>query len=229
MGLLVTEVTGLGVVMVGDGPRVFQVPRAAVGYWGMDQLPGRATSVWLAEFVARVSADQTAGAIARALANEINGLLGPIPDGRCNLGFHVAGYENDGDGLMPSFYHVHAGVSQALAMRGESVDGTRFNANHDLPPSLARERTASGRVYLTHNGDFLIYAFFLRGLGEWFGQLRQRGISVPITEDLSSRADFLNFQFTTVARACRFTSLGPVIRDEVHTVTLPPPGPGVAD
>jgi hypothetical protein len=230
MGLLVTELTELGVVMVGDGPRVFQVPGAAVavGYWGMDQLAGNSTSQRLAEFVERAGAGQTVGGVARALADETNGLLGPIPDGRCNLGFHVVGYEDAGDGPLPSFYHVHAGVSQALAMRGESVDGTRFNANHDLPPTLVRERTAGGRVYLTHNGDFLIYAFFLRALGEWFGQLRQRGISVPITADLSSRADFLAFQFSTVARACKFTSLGPVIRDEVHTVALPPPGTGVS-
>src|SRR5262249_51131041 len=152
---------------------------AAVGYWGMDELAGRPTAQRLAEFVQGVSAGQTVGGIARALADEISRLLGPIPDGRCNLGFHVAGYEEGG----PSFYHVHAGVSQALAMRGETVDGTRFNANHDLPPALARERTGGGRVYLTHNGDFVVYAFFLRALGEWFGQLRQRGVQVPITSD----------------------------------------------
>jgi hypothetical protein len=228
MGLLVTEVTELGVVMVGDGPRVYSVPRlnAAVGYWGMDELAGKPTAQLLATFVAGVSEAQTVGDIARALADQVSAALGPIPDGRCNLGFHVAGYEDEGNGPMPSFYHVHAGVSQALAMRGVTVDGTRFNANHDLPPSLARERTTGGRVYLTHNGDFVIYALFLRSLGEWFGQLRQRSVSVPITPDLAARADFLTFQFATVAQVCRFTSLGQVVSPDVRTVTLPRPAAG---
>jgi hypothetical protein len=227
MGLLVTEATELGVVMAGDGPRAFAVSRlgAAVGFGGMDEFAGVKTGGWLADFVNRVRPGETVGAVARGLADEVSKMLGPIPDGRCNLGFHVAGHERDGQGdYRPSFYHVHAGLSQALQMRGEATgDETRFNANHDLPPDLARQRTAGGRVYLTHNGDFLVYATLLRALGEWFGQLRQRGVSVPLTPNLAWRAEFLAFQFRAAAGACRFSSLGPVVAEDVRTVALPPP------
>jgi hypothetical protein len=223
MGLLVTEVSAHGVVMIGDGQRVLPVPSlpAVVGFWGMDEIEGRPTMQWLADFLRPPEKRRTLGGLAQALADEVTSLLGPIPDGNCNLGFHVAGHEKDED-LRPSFYHVHAGPSQMLAMRGTQVDGTRFNANHDLPPNLASLEIDAGGTFEYRNGDCGAYAALCSTFQSLFAHLRNQGIEVPCTPDLEKRAEYLAFLLLTTAGLCRFSDLGPLVADDVRFVALTP-------
>jgi hypothetical protein len=244
VGILITEVTSFGVVMLADSiisgaaegkagshagsagvRRLLAVPslHAGVGYWGMDELAGRVTDAWLTEFLAEHAARcATVGDLARALADELNRLVGPVPGGQFNLGFHVAGHEDDGDESLPSFYHVHAGVSQALQMRGISVDPDRFNANHDLPPSLSRDLVAQGRMYLTHNGQFQLYSLLLQLLGSLSQHLRPRGVVIPSQANLAGRVDYLTFQVRTVAELYRLSNLGPLVGGTLRYLALRP-------
>lgn len=54
---------------------------------------------------------------------------------------------------MPTFYHIHNGRSQMLEARKVFVDPKLVNANHDIPPELARELLGSG-AFVIHNGDY---------------------------------------------------------------------------
>lgn len=124
MTLVVSEITGFGVVMVGDsavtvrgaptrvytGAAKVQYSHAAnVGFamWGRACVCGEPQDRWLAKFITTISPTESLPSIADRLAANLNQELSnehrPWSDLR--RGIHVAGYV---DGL-PHLYHVHTG------------------------------------------------------------------------------------------------------------------------
>jgi len=109
------------------------------------------------------------------------------------------------------FFNVHDGPSTQLAEQGIAVDAHIFNANHDIPPTRARNAVSQGQALIWRNGDYQLYAHLFQRLEELFISLRPLGILIPRSSQLLDRTEYLIFQIRTVAEICRQSNLIPGI------------------
>lgn len=243
MTLILTELTCHGIAMAADSTltavdtrtgvaqaipnaarKLQQIPTlsAGISFWGLGQIEGQFTDQWIAHFINNTTA-ATIEEFASLLADRLNAVIGPNADGHGCLGFHVAGFVEHNGEPTPTFFHVHDGRSTVLERRNVVIDSSQFNANHDVPPDIARELIAAGG-YITRNGDFQIYARMFRELERFFGTLRSQGVNVPNTNNLSDRAEYLVFQIRTVAEVYRLSNLVPGIGGAIQYLTITPAG-----
>lgn len=137
------------------------------------------------------------------------------------IGFHLAGYVEHEGRRLPTFYHIHNGISQALQARGIQIDARRVNANHDFPPRPLRQ----GEFYTTRNGDFQMYALMNQQLRILFDNLRRQGFRIPNHQSmdespLRARAEYLRFWIKMVSEIYRLSNIFPGIGGEVTTLTI---------
>lgn len=197
---------------------------AGVSCWGIGSIGGTPTDQWLDNFIAHYSGLPVLSSFAEELASNLRSALGPTPGDTARLGFHVAGFEEYEGNPVPSFYHVHDGPSTTLMDRGATVDPTRFNANHDMPPSEFLKRVAHGHGWITRNGDYQLYGQIFGLLESLFRELRGIGIHIPHSQDLRDRAEYLVFQIRTVAELYRMSNLVPGIGGSIRFLTISPMG-----
>lgn len=197
---------------------------AGVSCWGIGSISGTPTDQWLEKFIADNSGLPDLGSFAEELASRLRSTFGSAPGDTARLGFHVAGFEQYEGNPVPSFYHVHDGPSTTLMERGCTVDPTRFNANHDMPPSEFLKRAAHGGGWITRNGDYQLYGRIFGLLESLFRELRGIGIHIPHSQDLRARAEYLVFQIRTVAELYRMSNLVPGIGGPICFVTISPTG-----
>lgn len=197
---------------------------AGVSCWGIGSIGGTPTDHWLEEFIVENSSLPGLSFFAEELASRLRSVLGPAPGDRARLGFHIAGFEQYDGNPVPSFYHVHDGPSTTLMERGGNVDPTRFNANHDMPPSEFLKRAAHGGGWITRNGDYQLYGRIFGLLESLFRELREIGIHIPHSQDLRDRAEYLVFQIRTVAELYRMSNLVPGIGGPIRFLTISPKG-----
>src|ERR1700710_1309500 len=135
MTLILTELTDHGIAMVADSMvtstnmatgRSHTTPNAAVklqavhhlsagiSCWGMGRINRIPTDEWLTNFITDNTDCATLRALATALANELNAVVGPSVAGESRMGFHLAGFENYDGISTPSFFHIHDGPSTTL-------------------------------------------------------------------------------------------------------------------
>lgn len=208
---------------------------AGISIWGLGELTiehGQKidTDVWLHNFIQTERANYNSLLeFATLLQNKIRTYVAPIdatirPLG--NIGFHLAGYVQHEGKPTPTFYHIHNGVSQALAARRITIDPMLVNANHDLPPDLVRQILAQGQSYLTRNGDFSIYAALFNHIGEFLESLSEyNGMTIPESRNLKERAEWLRFQIKTMSELYRLGNLHlPTIGGKIDTVLITPNG-----
>lgn len=163
---------------------------------------------------------------ANLLASEIRTFIQPIdvshnPWG--TVGFHLAGFVDYEGEPTQTFYHIHNGRSQALEMRGETVDDPSIvNANHDFPPNMAR--AFSGRLvwYRTRNGDLRIYNRLFGLLEQFLRRIeRETHIVIPHSTSIADRAEWLKFQIKTMAELYEFSNLeARTIGGDIATLTI---------
>lgn len=239
--LVLTELSPLGIAMAAESAVTFEDRRtgilhvepdaarklhkvtslkAGVSCWGMGSIAGTPTDQWLEEFIAENSGLSDLSSFAQELASRLRSALGPAPGDTARLGFHVAGFEQYEGNLVPSFFHVHDGPSTTLMERGDSVDPTRFNANHDMPPSEFLKRAAHGGGWITRNGDYQLYGRIFGLLESLFRELMGIGIHIPLSQDLRDRAEYLVFQIRTVAELYRMSNLVPGIGGPIRFLTI---------
>jgi hypothetical protein len=174
MTLIITEVSRLGIAMTADSaytpsgggitqykPKVFSSAKLGVGVsmWG-NYLPAQPDQ-WVRAFLSK---EETLGCpnihtLASHLETDLRTACPtarPTPSLQATVGFHLAGYDSG----YPVLYHVHNGVSQALAARGVFVNPQLINANPDLDLASSKTLMTSAAVasYLTRNGDYWLYA-----------------------------------------------------------------------
>jgi hypothetical protein len=245
MTLVLTELSPLGIAMAADSAVTYTqthtglryaMPNAAqklqvvphlnagVSCWGLGTIGGVPTDQWLSNFIDSSTPLATLQSFADELARQLNAQVPPGASGRTlgenNIGFHLAAFEDCGETPTPSFYHIHDGRSTVLEGRGIAVNPNQFNANHDMPPQIFRQKFGTGGAYTTRNGDYQLYAIMFRLLEDFFGQLRPRGIIIPNSQNLVDRAEYLVFQIRTMTEIYRLSNLVPGIGGGIHYLTI---------
>ena len=214
--------------------------KAGVSVWGAGSIMVNATTlvdtdIWLEDFIdSQKSNYNSLNDFAILLQNEIRKVFPPInattnPLG--TIGFHLAGYVDYQGNPTPTFYHIHNGISQALSSRGITINPTVINANHDLPPNLAQPFLAKGGVYLTRNGDFVIYAALFKHLNAFLSALSNNKIlTIPHYRNLKDRAEWLKFQIKTMSELYKHSNMHlPTIGGKIDSLLITPTGVDTCD
>lgn len=192
MTLVVSEVTGFGIVMVGDsavtvrgeptrvytGAAKIQYSHAAnVGFamWGRACVGGETQDRWLSQFIASIRDSESLPAIADRLAAELNHEL--VKEGEpwseLRRGIHIAGYV---DGL-PHLYHIHTG--------DPAVEEHELRVFKDFPHihggGLEGYRTRLQMVggYHLRNGFYEVFGTLFDAVYQYTTVLRQLGFVWP--------------------------------------------------
>lgn len=245
MTLVLTELSPFGVAMAADSAVTTTHPEtglthaqpdaaqklhgvshlnAGVSCWGLGTIGSTPTDRWLSRFISETEGFSGLGSFAEELERRLNDQVGANPEGAPRLGFHVSGFVDYQGRPTPSFYHVHDGPSTALLRRGITVDPHRFNANHDCPPQRYRALIDSGKMPITRNGDYQLYAQMFQLLEGLFSALRQSGVVIPSSQTLGDRAEYLVFQIRVMAELYRLSNLVPGIGGRIHFLTIGPTG-----
>lgn len=243
MTLVLTELTSYGIAMAADSAvtsinnatgqtsvrnnaatklQKITYLNAGASCWGLGRISGTPTDKWLANFIASNSSLSTLSSFATALESELNKVVTADPNG--SLGFHLAGYEKVVGINGPSFYHIHDGPSTTLQQRGITVNPSRFNANHDMPPNLLPPILAVAPGWITRNGSYVLYAQIFHLLEMYFSALGQQGIIIPDSHNLMDRAEYLIFQIRTVSEIYRLSNLVQGIGGSINYLTISPAG-----
>jgi len=194
--------------------------------WGTGSVDGLDSDIWLDRFIReRENEYSSLNDFAILLQNELRNHLLLIdvaksPGG--TIGFHLAGFVESGT-RASTFYHIHNGRSQKLEMRGEIVDGSVVNANHDISPEEGRRIQDSGGVYVVHNGDYHIYKEVFDYLHNFFGELEKKTkgqLLLPYSACLADRVEWLRFQMATISALYNFAGLRTAAREIVKLPTI---------
>ena len=223
----INRVTGLAHISPRAACKLQPIPylQAGLSCWGAGEVVGVPADKWLADFIDANRHCKVLRDFTDRLATALNGAFPRNPNpNESRMGVHVSGYEDQGSGYHPSFYHVHDGHSEVLAARGKTVDPAIFNANHDIPVDLYLQKIRTGRFPITRNGDFQIYAEVFRLLESLFVKLRPLGIVIPNSLRLEDRAEYLIFQIRTISELYRLSNLVPGIGGEIRFLTIDPSG-----
>ncbi|HER54302.1 MAG TPA: hypothetical protein ENO13_00165 [Candidatus Bathyarchaeota archaeon] len=141
MTLIITELSSYGISMVADsaitmdiimpitrviGHRVYfgatklrPIPKleAGISFWGEGQIGDIDTDVWILNFIQRneenyESLEDFASLLQDELREYVPEIIDPQDLRYGTLGFHLAGYENHNDDMLPTFWHIHNGQSE---------------------------------------------------------------------------------------------------------------------
>lgn len=205
---------------------------AGISVWGMGAIPpnNTQTDIWLQDFINNQRANYNSlNDFAILLQNELRRCIQPINvdnDRLGTIGFHLAGYVDYNGRETPTLYHIHNGISTALALRGIEIDPTIVNANHDLPPNIVQQQLSQGIVPLYRNGDWTTYAHLFAHVGEFLEALSQQsGLTIPHSRNLKERAEWLRFQIRTMSELYRLSNLHlPTIGGKIDTLLITPSG-----
>lgn len=203
--------------------------QAGVSVWGQGKIDNVDSDVWLAEFIVRNQNNYNSiRDFAILLQNELRTHIPDIDPQQHPLGtigFHLAGFVDSEGQKLPTFWHIHNGISQALQARGITIDPRRVNANEDFPP----QQIPPGVFRITRNGDFQMYALVNQQLETFFSNLRRQGFQIPHPPSLGvtplrARAEYLRFWIKTMGDIYRLSNIFPGIGGDVTTLTISPLG-----
>lgn len=219
---ITNTVSGLSYAQPNAANKLKKIPylNAGVSCWGLGTISGIPTDQWLESFIGSNSGITTLQEFAAELSKNLNSLMPPNNTVNGRLGFHLAGFEDYNSQPTPSFYHIHDGASTTLEQRGISVDPTRFNPNHDMPPHVFLQVARSDGGWITRNGDYQLYAQMFNLLENFFAGLRPLGIMIPNSQNVGDRAEYLVFQIRTISELYRLSNLVPGIGGGIHYLTI---------
>jgi hypothetical protein len=194
MTLVITEITGLGVVIVGDsavtvqtstGPRVYTgaakvqySSRANIGFalWGRACVDGRPADSWLAEFIDSCITDgDSLEVVAARLAVELNTALRREKRDWNELrrGIHIAGYVGD----LPHLYHIHTGNPEFPQHELRVFKDFPYDNVPNLDEYRRRLATLGG--YHLRNGFYEVFGPLFDAIYGYTEVLRQLDFSWP--------------------------------------------------
>jgi hypothetical protein len=235
MTLVVSDISSLGVVMVGDsavtrrkvGQREEVVPNAVkvqycqranigVSMWGYANAGPKRLDHWMASFLENdVKATDTVRCVGTRLAQKLNPVLSasrkPWKDLVC--GIHVAGFK---DGL-PCLYHVHCGhdnePAHELRLYRDFPDDQNWSEyffNYLLQHSFIHLR----------NGYHPLFAPLFDNILEYSKALRAHfNISFPM-KTLQARFDFYKLLVKFVAGVLPVSGLAPRVNDALSAIAF---------
>lgn len=240
MTLIITELSEYGIAMIADSAVTIQeepssghtVKRvltgarklqfishldAGISTWGNAELPGPATlvstDVWMYDFIQRHTTTKSIDEFANELAEELQQLVGHI---KKPLGFHLAGYVEQGGKRLPTFYHVR------------NVDGPyrnyrfhEFILGQDVPP---REIVGRQDRHLTRNGDFGPYAVLSQAVDNVLPLIRSSlAVDVPYPS-LQGRIAYLTAWIRFISDLYDSAALLPTIGGTIASLGIAPDG-----
>lgn len=241
MTLILTELNQHGIAMAADSAVTFSVPlpgggttyrvlhgakklqpihhiNAGISCWGKGSINGMDTDIWIEDLIQRSQSVTTnLHLFASYLESELNSIF---PPNSPSLGFHVAGFLQNGSATFPALYHVHNGPSQYFP----NINPNIFNANLDNPPQPYHK----GKFNITRNGDYNFYAqffnYFFGFLQNFSLQPQLSGITIPSPDNLYSCAKLLRLQIQTIAGLYDVSNLVPGIGGPITIMGIGPNG-----
>ena len=223
--------------------KLFTVPKlmAGIAYWGWGDIPQpgagwsnpqklERTELWLPHFLEKNKERYNSiSALAQLLENELRKRIPEIDaqmEPRGDGGIHLAGYESQGERLIPTFWHIHNGKSTALPSK--RLNPAIVNANNDIPPEKGTLIAEKMGLAIIRNGDIepyiAIWELLFKPRSPFSRIVRNMDLTFPYTESLAERAKLLKFQIQTVAGLYRFSKEGGGIGGAVTTLTISPEG-----
>jgi len=233
--------------------KLFSVPklRAGISYWGWGDIPYpdagwleknklERTELWLPHFLETNKDNYNSiSELAKLLEYELRKRIPaidvkefPYGDG----GIHLAGYVQIGTEEIPTFWHIHNGLSQSLP--GKEIDPRIVNANNDVPFELIENKEGAeidGRMVvdgkaegIIRNGDIqdyvAVYELLFKTDSPFSNIVRSTGLTYPYTQTLDDRVRLLEFQIQTIAGLYRFSKEGGGIGGSITKITISPSG-----
>jgi len=105
-----------------------------------------------------------------------------------NGGIHLIALENNNGSLIPNFWHIHNGISQALP--DKKLNPLEVNANHDSPILKSSEILRKKMIYYTVNGENVTFNKLIPSLLHFIDdRFKSENIICPIP-NIMARAKF---------------------------------------
>jgi hypothetical protein len=243
MTLVVTNVSKVGIVMVGDSAETCQISTgvhyvrtgvrkvlpvcqisAGISMWGVGNIDDCPIDVWIETFIKTVQPTWTLRHLADELATSLNATgIYPGKKGDAVGGFHVAGYEDHTTASLPAIYHVHNKHPQEMAHE--------LRVYHDFPESIYKgdfikyqNDLSVGHVdWHIRNGAYEHFIFIWDALvgnpttqnpASVLERMAQMGLHCPFPDTLAERARFYALLVEIVARLFSMSN-------SLETISLP--------
>lgn len=230
MTLVVSDISSLGIVMVGDSA-VTRLPDdvvsegavkvqysavANVGFalWGTSLHSEKRLDRWLSEFIAtRIAKDDSVEDIGNRIASDLNDAVRASAPPWPRRGVHVAGFR---DGL-PVLFHVHPGADD------EPPHEVRLNKdfpdNQNWTASEFRQYLDSGVIHLRNGYHPMFGPFFDRVL-QYAGDLRVHfNIELPYPT-LEARLDFYKLLVRFIAGTLKAARRPEKVNDTLSSIAF---------
>jgi len=222
--------------------KLFTVPklRAGIAYWGWGDVPqpgagwlnqGRLpTELWLPHFLEeKKECFDSISTLAQLLEDDLRKRIPEIdpesqPEG--DGGIHLAGYESSGQQLIPTFWHIHNGKSEALPSK--KINPAIVNANNDISPERGNLLVEKKGLAIIKNGDIkpynVLWELLFKPRSVFSEIVKGMDLTFPYAKSLAERANLLKFQINTIEGLYRFSKGGGGIGGPVTTLTINPEG-----
>jgi hypothetical protein len=222
------------------GKKVFPIPkiRAGISFWGDANVGDSTTFEWISNFIySHRSQYNNIHDFAALLQDELRNVVPELSDPESSLyyrygrrGFHVAGFTDYKGQMVPTFYHVHNGLSET----NPKINPRIINANHDFPPEKVSQLFSEGKVPYVRNGEFIMYLLLFDNLYKSFKQfesvLREefRPFTFPDTTKFSNRleayTEFIRFWIKLVRDVYALSNVPEIIGGDVMVLSIPKAG-----
>jgi len=235
MTLVVSEVTGLGIVMVGDsavtfsdhGIRQVRTGVAKVHYaekcnlgfaaWGRACVGQVPLDRWLTDFIGRrLTADDGLEVACTRLADDLNAALsanGPVDWNDQRRGVHVAGFV---DGL-PHLYHVHTGGDLNAQHELRVFKDFPYGIGVTLADYEARLRTVGG--YHLRNGYHQMFGLLFDATYRFTEQLPGLGFRWP-DGSLENRVSLYRLLVQLISDVLQADGRLPQVASPIHALAF---------
>jgi len=220
--------------------KVFHIPKinAGISCWGKGNIGDYTVDVWLPDFISSHEEEyDTIHGFALLLQNELRDIVPVLtaPEGSYeyrygNRGFHLSGYVEYNGQQIPTFYHIHNGLSETYP----DINPRIINANHDLPPKEVLRLFLKNIAPHVRNGDFMLYSMLLDIITNLFDSLHKkltvRGRpfifpNIPQFEHpLEGLSEFVRFWIRLVRDVYALSNLPEIIGGEIYTLSIAPTG-----
>jgi len=176
-----------------------------VSYWGwcnvddFQDIKGVFFDTWLSNTLKEsMHRSYNIEGLAKLLQTELRKVIPPMTDKELELspdgngGIHLCGFEGEGMGAQPSFWHIHNGKSQA---KPDQVKNPKIvNAVNDLHPDEWSEiwwnNGFRDGTLLVYNGEIGPYKLFLQKYTEFLMDLASQEHIMPDFKNLTDRGRF---------------------------------------
>ena len=145
---------------------------AGISFWGEGKIGRDTTDVWLSDFIYTRRDDYNdIHDFGILLQDELRKLVGELEESEDSpeyrwgkRGFHLAGFIQHEGKSVPTFYHIHNGLSETTPRINPRI----INANHDLPPERVLRHFSKNESPNVTNGELHLYRILFENLQDAF-------------------------------------------------------------